>query len=244
MGKAVVLLSGGLDSGTCAAMAKDTGHDIIALSFDYGSRHRKEIDHAKKIVKHLGISEHIIFPLSLDRFGGSSLVDKSMKLGDGAGMPEDGEGKIPNTYVPARNTVFLSIALALAEARGADVVYIGANAVDYSGYPDCRPEFIRAFEEAGRLGTKRGVEGRPIRILAPLIDMTKARIIKTGMDLGFPYELTWSCYAGEELACGKCDSCKLRLKGFKEAGLEDPVEYARKVPVLEASGDEEDKESG
>ena len=218
MGKAVILLSGGLDSGTCAAMAKDGGYEILALSFDYGSRHSKEIDHARKIAEHLGVMEHIIFPLSLNRFGGSSLVDKDMPLGDGE--------EIPNTYVPARNTVFLSIALALAEARGADVVYIGANAVDYSGYPDCRPEFIKAFEEAGRLGTKRGVEGNPIKILAPLIDMTKAEIIKAGMKLKFPYELTWSCYAGGELACGKCDSCKLRLKGFYEAGLKDPVEYA------------------
>jgi len=218
MGKAVVLLSGGLDSGTCLAMAKAANYEILALSFDYGSRHSKEIDHARKIVEHLGVKEHIIFPLSLDRFGGSSLVDKDMPLGDG----ED----IPNTYVPARNIIFLSIALAMAEARGADVVYIGANAVDYSGYPDCRPEFIKAFEEAGRLGTKRGVEGDRIKILAPLIDMTKAEIIKAGMELDFPYELTWSCYAGGGLACGKCDSCKLRLKGFNEAGSKDPVEYA------------------
>ena len=218
MGKAVVLLSGGLDSGTCAAMAKKAGYEILALSFDYGSRHSKEIDYAKSIVRHLGVSEHIIMPLALDKFGGSSLVDETMELGDGE--------EIPNTYVPARNTVFLSIALALAEARGADVIYIGANAVDYSGYPDCRSEFIKAFEEAGKLGTKRGVEGNPIKILAPLIDMTKAEIIKAGMELDFPYELTWSCYAGGELACGKCDSCKLRLKGFEEAGLKDPVEYA------------------
>ena len=217
MGKAVILLSGGLDSGTCAAIAKAAGHDIIALSFDYGSRHSKEIDNAKAIVHHLGIQEHVIMPLALGKFGGSSLVDETMELGDGA--------EIPNTYVPARNTVFLSIALALAEARGADVIYIGANAVDYSGYPDCRPEFIKAFEETGRLGTKRGVEGNPIKILAPLIDMTKAEIIKQGRSLDFPYELTWSCYAGGELACGKCDSCKLRLKGFKEAGIIDPIEY-------------------
>ena len=218
MGKAIILLSGGLDSGTCAAIAKAQGYEILALTFDYGSRHSKEIDHAEKIALYLGVGEHIIMPLALDRFGGSSLVDESMELGDGK--------DIPNTYVPARNIVFLSIALALAEARGADVVYIGANAVDYSGYPDCRPEFIKAFEEAGRLGTKRGVESNPIKILAPLIDMTKAEIIKAGMDLDFPYELTWSCYAGGDLACGKCDSCKLRLKGFKEAGFEDPVEYA------------------
>ncbi|MCK5038564.1 MAG: 7-cyano-7-deazaguanine synthase QueC [Thermoplasmata archaeon] len=217
MGKAVVLLSGGLDSGTCAAMAKAQDHDILALTFDYGSRHSKEIEHAKNIAEHLGITEHIIMPLALGGFGGSSLIDESMELGDG----ED----IPNTYVPARNTVFLSIALALAEAKGADIIYIGANAVDYSGYPDCRPEFIKAFEEAGRLGTKRGVEGNPIKILAPLIDMTKAEIIKAGMELDFPYELTWSCYAGGERACGKCDSCSLRIKGFKEAGFNDPVEY-------------------
>ena len=217
MAKAVVLLSGGLDSGTCMAIAKAAGYDILALTFDYGSRHSKEIDHAKRIVEHMGVEEHIIMPLALDRFGGSSLVDREMKLGDG----ED----IPNTYVPARNTVFLSIALALAEARGADVIYIGANAVDYSGYPDCRPEFIRAFEEAGRLGTKRGVEGDPIKILTPLIGMTKAEIIKAGMELDLPYELTWSCYAGGKLACGNCDSCKLRIKGFKEAGMDDPIEY-------------------
>ncbi len=218
MGKAVVLLSGGLDSGTCLAIAGSKGYDLLALTFDYGSRHSKEIDHARKIAEHLGVEEHIIMPLALDRFGGSSLVDKDMLLGNGE--------EIPNTYVPARNTVFLSIALALAEARGADVIYIGANAVDYSGYPDCRPEFIRAFEETGRLGTKRGVEGNPIKILAPLIDMTKAEIIKAGMELEFPYELTWSCYAGGDVACGKCDSCKLRLKGFYEAGFKDPVEYA------------------
>lgn len=224
MPKAVVLLSGGQDSATCLAIAKKTGYDVIALSFDYGSTHDRELDSARALASYYDASEHIVFPLALDRFGGSALLE-------GAG-PEAGkirtsgaEPDIPSTYVPARNIIFLSVALALAEAKNADAIYIGANSVDYSGYPDCRPEFLEAFRQMSFIGTKRGTGMRPIIIEAPLLLMSKGQIVKKGIELGVPYELTWSCYKGGERACGKCDACRFRLLGFAEAGSSDPIAY-------------------
>ena len=224
MKKAVVLLSGGLDSSTCMAIAKDEGYELYALSFDYGQRHSRELESAKAIAEHFGAKEHKILRIDLRQIGGSALTDDSIDVPENRDE-EHMADEIPVTYVPARNTILLSFALAYAEVIGADAIYIGANALDYSGYPDCRPEYYRAFEEVARLGTKRGVEGKPIEIKYPLINMTKAEIIRTGMRLGVPYELTWSCYKGGEKACGVCDSCKLRIKGFKEAGYKDPIEY-------------------
>ncbi len=224
MKKAVVLLSGGLDSSTCMAIAKDEGYEIYALSFDYGQRHSRELESAKAISRHFGAKEHKILSIDLRQIGGSALTDDSIDVPENRDE-EHMADEIPVTYVPARNTILLSFALAYAEVIDADAIYIGANALDYSGYPDCRPEYYKAFEEVARLGTKRGVEGKPIEIKYPLINMTKADIIRTGMRLGVPYELTWSCYKGGEKACGVCDSCKLRIKGFKEAGYKDPIEY-------------------
>ncbi len=224
MRKAVVLLSGGLDSSTCMAIAKHDGYELYALSFDYGQRHSRELESAGKIAEHFGVKERKILKIDLGQIGGSALTDASIDVPldrDEERMAEE----IPVTYVPARNTILLSFALAYAEVRDADAIYIGANALDYSGYPDCRPEYYSAFEELARLGTKRGVEGRPIEIKYPLIRMSKAEIIRTGMKLGVPYELTWSCYKGGEKACGMCDSCKLRIKGFREAGYRDPIDY-------------------
>ncbi len=220
--KCVVLLSGGLDSTTTLAIAIKDGCEVHALSFDYGQRHSRELESAKKIAKYYGV-KHKIIKLNLRAIGGSALTDERIEVPER--KLEDIEKEIPVTYVPARNTILLSYALAYAEVVDADYIYIGVNALDYSGYPDCRPEYIRAFEEVARLGTKRGVEGKPIRIRTPLIKMTKAEIIRMGMELGVPYELTWSCYRGGEKACGRCDSCLLRLKGFMEAGYEDPLEY-------------------
>ncbi len=221
--KCVVLLSGGLDSSTVLAIAVKDGCEVHALSFDYGQRHLRELESAKKIAKHYGV-KHKIIKLDLRSIGGSALTDD-------IDVPErtldEIEKEIPITYVPARNTILLSYALAYAEVIDADYIYIGVNAVDYSGYPDCRPEYIKAYEEMARLATKRGVEGRPIKIRTPLLNMSKAEIIKTGMELGVPYEYTWSCYRGGEKACGRCDSCLLRLKGFMEAGYEDPIEYEK-----------------
>ncbi|MBA3043976.1 7-cyano-7-deazaguanine synthase QueC [archaeon] len=218
--KAVVLLSGGLDSATTLAIALDDGYDVYAFSFDYGQRHEKELEAAEKIAGHYSIN-HKIVKVDLS-WAKSALTDKKIKI------PESRKniGKnIPVTYVPARNMIMLSFALAYAETINADAVFIGANAIDYSGYPDCRPEFYKAFQKAAALGTKKGVESKPIQIKYPLINMTKSKIIKKGIELGVPYHLTWSCYKGKKKACGKCDSCMLRLKGFKEAGYNDPVEY-------------------
>ncbi|NPA75506.1 MAG: 7-cyano-7-deazaguanine synthase QueC [Euryarchaeota archaeon] len=219
--KAVVLLSGGLDSTTVVAMAREMGYEVFALSFDYGQRHSREMESAIKVAKYYGI-EHKILKIDLRQIGGSALTDDIE-------VPEreldEIEKEIPITYVPARNTILLSYALAYAEVIGADAIFYGANAIDYSGYPDCRPEYVEAFEKMANLGTKRGVEGHPIKILAPLMHMSKADIIKKGIELGVPYELTWSCYRGGEKACGRCDSCLLRLRGFMEAGAEDPIEY-------------------
>ena len=224
--KAVVLLSGGLDSSTALAIAKSKGREVHALTVDYGQRHRREIEAAKKVAKHFRARGHKILKIDLKPIGGSALTDKSVAVPERRTMEEIGRG-IPPTYVPARNTVLLGLALGYAEVVGADEVYIAANYLDASGYPDCRPEFYAAFREVARLGTKRGVEGRPIHIHTPLIHMTKADIVRRGAELGVPFELTWSCYHGRAKACGVCDSCQLRLKGFREAGLEDPIPYAR-----------------
>ncbi len=219
--KAVVLLSGGLDSSTVLAMAIDMGYDAYALSFDYGQRHSRELESAKKIAEHYHVPLKVL-KIDLRQIGGSALTDDiEVPERDVNGI----ENEIPITYVPARNTILLSYALGYAEVIDADAIFYGANAIDYSGYPDCRPEYVEAFEKCANLGTKRGVEGNKIRIIAPIIHMSKAEIVKNGMELGVPYELTWSCYRGGKKACGKCDSCQLRLKGFMEAGYEDPIEY-------------------
>ena len=218
MKRAVVLLSGGLDSATTLYFAKDKGFQCFCLIFDYGQRHKKEIYAAKKIAQRANCSSQIV-RITLP-WKGSSLLDKRMPV---SRIQDPRSNVIPPTYVPARNIIFLSFALSYAEVIGADTIFIGANAIDYSGYPDCRPRFYQAFVKAAKLGTKAGVEGSPIRILTPLIRKTKARIIKSGMKLGAPYELTWSCYQGGRFPCGKCDSCRFRAKGFREAGFSDPI---------------------
>ncbi len=223
--KAVCLLSGGLDSSVTTFLAKDQGYDVYALSFRYGQRHTKELACARMIAKAVGAKEHIVFDVPLDTFGGSALLaSSSQKIRDRS--LDTISHSIPSTYVPARNTVFLSLALAYAETRDADAIFLGANAVDYSGYPDCRPEYIAAFQKLATLATKTGVRGKAIRIIAPLLRLSKAKIVKTGAALGVPFDQTWSCYRGGTKACGKCDSCLLRLKGFQEAGVKDPIDYA------------------
>jgi 7-cyano-7-deazaguanine synthase len=223
--KAVVLLSGGLDSATALAIAKDDGFEPYAITFRYGQRHGVELEAAKEVVAKGGVAEHIEIEIDLRLIGGSALTD-DIEVPKGRELEEMSEG-IPVTYVPARNTVFLSFGLAWAEVLEADDVFIGVNALDYSGYPDCRPEYIAAYEEMANLATKRGVEGSRLRIHTPLIDLTKAQIIQRGTELGVDYSITRSCYdpspAGE--ACGACDSCLLRLKGFAENGLSDPAPY-------------------
>jgi len=219
---AVVLLSGGLDSATCLAIAVDEGLAPHAMSFRYGQAHTAELEAARRVASALGAVEHRVVDIDLAAFGGSSL------LGDGEipkGREEIGEG-IPSTYVPARNTVFLSYALAWAEVLGANDIFIGVNALDYSGYPDCRPEFIAAFEAAANAGTRTGTEGDGYRIRAPLIDLTKAEIIRLGTGLGVDYAMTVTCYdATADGACGECDACMLRRRGFEEAGVPDPTAY-------------------
>lgn len=219
--KAVILLSGGLDSATVVAMAKDQGYACYTMSFDYGQRHRAELNAAARVARDLGVVQHKVIGLNLDGMGGSALTDTSIDV------PETlGEG-IPVTYVPARNTVFLSLALGWAEVLGARDIFIGVNAVDYSGYPDCRPEFIEAFERLANLATKAGVEGNGFTIQAPLQNMSKAEIVKAGVALGVDYGLTVSCYQANNdgQACGKCDSCRLRAEGFTAAGVSDPTRY-------------------
>ncbi|RLF30093.1 MAG: 7-cyano-7-deazaguanine synthase QueC [Thermoplasmata archaeon] len=223
--KAICLISGGIDSCVATFIALEKGYQIYALSFNYGQLHDRELDSAKKIAEAAETKRHIIFDINLQLFGGSSLLDRSLVMPKNREMKDISSEGIPSTYVPARNTVFLSIALAYAESIDADAIFIGANAIDYSGYPDCRPEYIRAYQSMADLATRRGVEGRPIRIEAPLLYMTKADIIKSGIRLGAPLEKTWSCYKGGEKACGRCDSCIIRLKGFKEAGVDDPIKY-------------------
>ncbi len=226
MKKAVCLLSGGLDSATVLACARRDGFPLYALTFAYGQRHRGELDAAARVARQLGAAEHRLFRIDLRAFGGSALTAEIEVPKDrhAAEIPSE----IPVTYVPARNTVFLSIALAWAEVLGSSDIYIGVNAVDYSGYPDCRPEFIRAYEQMANLATKAGVEGRQqLRIHTPLIHLSKAGIIRLGLELGVDYSLTHSCYDPVEgLACGHCDSCLLRKAGFAEAGVPDPLRYA------------------
>ena len=219
---AVVLISGGLDSMVSAARAREDGHRILALSIDYNQRHQIELAAARRIARMLDAERHIVLPLDLSAFGGSALTAD-------IDVPKDGVGPgIPVTYVPARNTIFLSLALGWAEAMGARDLYIGVNALDYSGYPDCRPEFVSAFENLAEIATKAGVEGHPFRIQAPLQDMTKADIVREAARLGLDAGMSWSCYdpAPGGLHCGKCDSCRLRSKGFEDAGLPDPTVYA------------------
>ena len=219
---AVVLLSGGLDSYTAAAIVKAEGYDLYALSVRYGQVHAREIDAARAVAQSLGVRRHVELSVDLAAFGGSALV------GDGE-IPKDRAGTddatIPSTYVPARNTVFLSLALAWAEVVGAEAIVIGVNALDYSGYPDCRPEYLDAFARMASLATRAGVEGRPLTILAPLLQMSKAQIVRRGASLGLDYGLTHSCYdpLPTGAPCGRCDSCRLRAKGFAEAGLDDPA---------------------
>ena len=224
--KAVVLVSGGLDSATTLAMARQQGFTCYAMSFDYGQRHRCELEAAARVSAALGAREHRVITLDLRQFGGSALTD------DAIAVPEQmGEG-IPVTYVPARNTIFLSFALAWSEVLDARDIFIGVNAVDYSGYPDCRPEFIRAYEQMANLATRAGVEGRPFTIHAPLIEMSKAEIIRQGTALGVDYGQTISCYNPDEAgrACGRCDSCRLRAAGFAAAGVADPTRYQVRMP--------------
>ena len=219
--KAVILVSGGLDSTTVVAMAKSQGYDCYTLSFDYGQRHRSELVAAQNVSELMTVHAHKVVKLDLGSIGGSALTDSSIEI------PESETTGIPVTYVPARNTVFLSIALGWAEVLGANDIFLGVNAVDYSGYPDCRPEYIQAFETMANLATKAAVEGQKLKIHAPLIDMTKGQIVQTGLALGVDYSKTVSCYQanlkGE--ACGKCESCRLRRQGFEQASIKDPTRY-------------------
>jgi 7-cyano-7-deazaguanine synthase len=229
MPKAVVLLSGGLDSATTLAIAKARGFDCYALSLDYGQRHSAELAAAQRIAQATAVAEHKVIRLSLDEIGGSALTDPAIEV------PQQPGAGIPVTYVPARNTVFLSLALGWAEVLGAWDLFIGVNAVDYSGYPDCRPEYIEAFENLAGLATKGGVEGGRFHIHAPLIELSKAEIIREGTRLGVDYASTVSCYAADEAgrACGLCDACRLRAQGFHDAGVADPTRYA---PSLAGGG--------
>lgn len=219
--RAVILLSGGLDSATVVAMARAEGYRCYTMSFDYGQRHRAELDAAARVARDLGAVEHKVIGLNLDGIGGSALTDSSIDV------PEAPSEGIPVTYVPARNTVFLSLALGWAEVLQARNIFIGVNAVDYSGYPDCRPEFVEAFEAMANLATKAGVEGQGFSIKAPLQNMSKAQIVQAGIKLGVDYSLTVSCYQADAQgqACGKCDSCRLRAEGFQAAGVSDPTRY-------------------
>lgn len=221
---AVVLLSGGLDSATVLAMAVNQGFQCHALSFDYGQRHRRELMAAAEVAESLGAQQHRVVKLDIGWMGGSALTDRKIDV------PQQSQEGIPVTYVPARNTIFLAVALGWAEVLGAQDIFIGANAVDYSGYPDCRPEFIQAFERLANLATQAGVEGEGFRIQAPLVKMSKADIIRTGTDLGVDFSKTVSCYALDQngAACGVCDSCRLRAEGFRAAHLPDPTRYTKK----------------
>lgn len=222
--RAVILLSGGLDSATCLAIAKSQGFVPYAISFRYGQRHRIELDRAAKVANHLGAADHIVIDIDLAKLGGSALTDRNIAVPKHQSVDQIGSD-IPLTYVPARNTVFLSYALAWAEVLESKDIFIGVNALDYSGYPDCRPEYISAFERMANLATKRGVEGNHLTIHSPLIHLTKAQIIERGLALGVDYGLTISCYdpAEDGTPCGRCDSCLLRAKGFSELGSLDPA---------------------
>jgi len=220
--KAVILVSGGLDSTTILALAQEKGYECYSLSFDYGQRHRAELVAAERASKAMGVADHKVVNLNLNSIGGSALTDENMAV------PEAETEGIPITYVPARNTVFLSIALGWAEVLEANDIFIGVNAVDYSGYPDCRPEFIEAFEAMANMATRAGVEGRRVSIKTPLMELGKGDIIQCGLKLGVDYSLTVSCYQANEAgeACGKCDSCRLRIQGFIEAGVPDQTRYS------------------
>jgi len=225
MEKAVIVLSGGLDSTTCMGIAKEKGYELFPMTFHYGQRHDREVEQAKKVGEAFGVSEHRFVDIQfLNQIGNSALTDRSIEV------PTDGKGSdIPVTYVPARNMIFLSLAAAYAEVIGAKAIYIGVSAVDFSGYPDCRPEFIDSMTATINLATKQGVTGGNISIEAPLIHLTKKETIEEGLRLAVPYHLTTSCYNGLEKACGECESCQLRIKGFKEAGAIDPIDYAIKI---------------
>jgi len=223
MKRAVVLLSGGLDSVTTLAMAKEQGFECYTLSFNYGQRHDSELIAAEKLSNQVGAVEHKVINIDLRAIGGSALTDNKIDV------PELHQEGIPITYVPARNTVFLSIALGWAEVLSAEAIFVGVNAVDYSGYPDCRPEYVEAFEQMANLATKAGVEGQKLTIHAPLMKMTKAEIIRQGIKLGIDYSQTISCYQADSdgLACGRCDSCRFRQQGFEQAGIDDPTQYQK-----------------
>lgn len=222
MKPAVVLVSGGLDSATTLAIARKSGFECYALSVDYGQRHRIELQSAEYVAAMLGAREHKIIRLDLTAFGGSALTDKEISV------PTSPSAGIPSTYVPARNTIMLSLALAWSEVLGSSNIFIGANAIDYSGYPDCRPEYLRAYETMANLATKSGVEGKRLQIHAPLVNLSKAEIIRRGVEAGVDFSKTISCYqpSSSGLACGQCDSCRIRRKGFEEAGIADPTQYA------------------
>jgi 7-cyano-7-deazaguanine synthase len=232
MKKAVILLSGGIDSATCCAFARKDGFDLYAMSFSYGQRHSIELESARRVAEFFSVKDHRIVNIDLRAFGGSSLTS-SMNVPKNRDI--DKEDTIPSTYVPARNTIFLSFALGWAEVLECSDIFIGVNAVDYSGYPDCRPEFITAYERMANLATKASVEGRKLKIHTPLLLLSKAEIIKAGTDLGIDYGITHSCYdpTPEGLACGLCDSCQIRRRGFEQAGVEDPTRYS-KQPVSES----------
>lgn len=222
--RAVVLLSGGLDSATVAAIAKNEGYELYALTIDYGQRHRIEIESAKKVAEHIGVAKHVVMPVDLRVFGGSSLTSE-MDVPKDVPFKQIGQG-VPNTYVPARNTVFLALALAYAESVGAEKIFLGISAVDYSGYPDCRPEFLQAFNVLANLATKSGIEKSTFVIEAPLIALTKKETIQRGIELGVDYSLTFTCYDPSPIgkSCGRCESCQLRRAAFYEAGVPDPAE--------------------
>ena len=219
MSGAVVVFSGGLDSTVCLALARRDCEPVLTFTVDYGQRHRVEMEQAAAVAAAYGV-DHLVVGLDLSQWGGSALTDRSVEVPEpGSSGPDE----VPVTYVPARNLVFLSLACGLAEAREVDAVYLGVNALDYSGYPDCRPEFVEAFRSAAGLALKRGVEGRPLDVRTPLIDLTKADIVALGLELGAPLDLTWSCYRGGPKPCAACDACHLRAKGFAEAGVPDPA---------------------
>jgi len=224
MVRAVILLSGGLDSSTVLYQAKAGGYECYAISFDYQQRHRKELEAARAIAHSANVKQHQVVNFDLRQWGGSALTDDALDLPEHRSLDQM-SANIPVTYVPARNTIFLSFGLSYAEALNAERVYLGVNALDYSGYPDCRPDYIQAMQQVFDLGTKQGRQGQPIQIVAPLINLKKTEIIELGNQLGVPWEKTWSCYAGGELACGVCDSCRLRLAAFAELGLKDLLDY-------------------
>lgn len=227
MAPAVVLLSGGLDSSTALARTIERGCEVVALTFSYGQRHSKELRSARRIADHYGVQRHITVDLDIGKYMDSSLTQTSMHLPTGIDR-KDEQPSSPNTYVPARNIIFMSIAAAIAESVGAGRIVIAVNSVDFSGYPDCTPRFVDAYQKMLEVGTKCGVDGKAVLVDAPLLEMSKAAIVREAVRLGVPLDLTWSCYAGSDKACGICDSCRLRLKGFSEAGMEDPLEYEKR----------------